>query len=105
MSRIVDTLGIGNTAMGMKKYAASPTAALALGLFFTTTIPIAVDAIINTVASLVSPAIDNLSFMSPAMGQPDALTRKQSDAQFLMRRGSSIANLERFRKFDEMKAQ
>ncbi|HEX7564723.1 MAG TPA: hypothetical protein VF396_15975, partial [Bradyrhizobium sp.] len=59
--------------MGMKKYAASPTATLALGLFFTATIPIAVDAIINTVASLVSPAIGNLSFTSPAMGQPDVV--------------------------------
>jgi hypothetical protein len=66
--------------MGMKKYAASPTATLALGLFFTATIPIAVDAIINTVASLVSPAIGNLGFTSPAMGQPDVVTKKQSDA-------------------------
>jgi hypothetical protein len=66
--------------MGMKKYTASPTATLVLGLFFTTTIPIAVDAIINTVASLVSPAIGNLSFTIPAMGQPDVLTKKQSDA-------------------------
>jgi hypothetical protein len=66
--------------MRMKKYAASPTATLALGLFFTATIPIAVDAIINTVASLVSPAIGNLSFTSPAMGQPDVVTKKQSDA-------------------------
>jgi len=66
--------------MGMKKYAASPTATLALGLFFTATIPIAVDAIINTIASLVSPAIANLSFTSPAMGQPDVVTKKQSDA-------------------------
>jgi hypothetical protein len=48
MSRIVDTLGM-DTATGMKKYAASPTATLAFELFFTVTIPIAVDAIINTV--------------------------------------------------------
>jgi hypothetical protein len=41
---------------------------------------VAIAAIINRVASLVSPAIGNLSFMSPAMGQPDALTKKQSDA-------------------------
>jgi hypothetical protein len=66
--------------MGTNKYAASPTATVALGLFFTATIPIAVDAIINTVASLVSPAIDNLSFTSPAMGQPDVVTKNQSDA-------------------------
>jgi hypothetical protein len=66
--------------MGTNKYAASPTATVALGLFFTATIPIAVDAIINTVASLVSPAIDNLSFTSRAMGQPDVVTKNQSDA-------------------------
>ena len=55
--------------MGIKKYTAAPTAALALGLFFTPPVSIAIDAMINTVASLVSPAIGNLSFMSPAMGQ------------------------------------
>ncbi len=35
---------------------------------------------INTIASLVSPAIGNLSFISPAMGQAVASTKKQSDA-------------------------
>jgi hypothetical protein len=66
--------------MGIKRYTAAPTAALALGLFFTPPVSIAIDAIINTIASLVSPAIGNLSLMSPAMGQPDAPTKKQSDA-------------------------
>ena len=66
--------------MGMKKYAAAPMAILALGLFFTPTVSIAIDAMINTVASLVSPAIGNLSFMSPAMGQAAELTKKQSEA-------------------------
>ena len=66
--------------MGMKKYAAAPTAALALGLFFTPTVSIAIDAIINAVASLVFPAIGNLSLIAPAMAEPDALTKKQSDA-------------------------
>jgi hypothetical protein len=66
--------------MGIKNYVAAPTAALALGLFFTPPVSIAIDAIIGTVASLVSPAIGSLSFMSPAMGQPGALTKKQSDA-------------------------
>ena len=66
--------------MGIKNYAAASTAALALGLFFTPPVSIAIDAIINTVASLVSPAIGNLSLISPAMGQPDTLTKKQSDA-------------------------
>src|ERR1700694_5208682 len=68
------------TAMGIKSYTAVPTAALALGLFFTPPVSIAIDTTINTVASLVSAAIGNLSFMSPAMGQPGALTKKQSDA-------------------------
>jgi hypothetical protein len=66
--------------MGIKSHSAAPTAALALGLFFTPPVSIAVDAIINMVASLVSATIGNLSFTSPAMGQPRALTKKQSDA-------------------------
>jgi hypothetical protein len=68
------------TAMGIKGFSAAPTAALALGLFFTPPVSIAIDAIINTVASLVSAATVNVGFMSPAMGQPGALTKKQSDA-------------------------
>src|SRR6266436_2085955 len=68
------------TAMGIKRYTAAPTAALALGLFFTPPVSIAIDAIINPFASLVSAAIGNLSFVTPAMGQPGALTKKQSDA-------------------------
>ena len=66
--------------MGIKSHTAAPTAALALGLFFTPPVSIAVDAIINMVASLVSATIGNLSFTSPAMGQPRALSKKQSDA-------------------------
>ena len=66
--------------MGLKQYAAAPMAALALGLFLAPTICIAVDAIINTAASLVSPAIGGLAFTSPAMARSDALTKKQSDA-------------------------
>jgi hypothetical protein len=66
--------------MGTKSYAAAPTAALALGIFFTPPVSIAIDAINNTVASLVSSVIGNLSFMSPAMAQPGTLTKKQSDA-------------------------
>jgi len=65
--------------MGIKSYTAAPAAALALGLFFAPPLSIAFDTIINTVASLVSAAIGNLSLMSPAMGQPGALTKKQSD--------------------------
>jgi hypothetical protein len=66
--------------MRIKNYTAAPTAALVLGLFFTPPVSLAIDAIINTVASLVPAAIGNLSFISPAMSQPGALTTKQSDA-------------------------
>ncbi|MCK1512238.1 hypothetical protein IVB22_06565 [Bradyrhizobium sp. 190] len=58
--------------MGIKSHTAAPTAALALGLFFT---PPA-----SMVVSLVAAVIGNLSFMPPAMGEPAALTKKQSDA-------------------------
>jgi hypothetical protein len=66
--------------MGIKSHTAAPTAALALGLFLTPPVSIAIDAIIDTAASLVSPAIGNFGFMSPAMAQAAALTKKQSDA-------------------------
>jgi hypothetical protein len=66
--------------MGITNHTAVPTAALALGLFFTPPASIAADAIVSTVASLVAAAIGNLSFVSPAMGEPAALSKKQSDA-------------------------
>jgi hypothetical protein len=66
--------------MEMKKYAAAPTAALALGLFLTPTVSTAIDAVINAVASLVFPAVAHLGFMCPAMGQPVELSKKQSEA-------------------------
>jgi hypothetical protein len=66
--------------MAIKKFTAAPTAALALGLLLSPPVFLAIDAIINTAAPLVSAAIGNLSFMSPAMGEPAALTNKQSDA-------------------------
>ena len=66
--------------MGTKSHIAAPTAALALGLFFTPPASIAIDAIIDTVASLGSFAIGVLGLVSPAMGQTGALTKKQSDA-------------------------
>src|SRR3984893_10711083 len=66
--------------MVTKRHIAAPTAALALGLFFTPPASIAIDAIIDTVASLGSAAIGVLGLVSPAMGQPGALTKKQSDA-------------------------
>ena len=66
--------------MGIKQHTAVPRAALALGLFFTPPASIATDAIVSTVASLVAAAIGSLGFISPAMGEPAALTKKQSYA-------------------------
>ncbi|WJR80812.1 hypothetical protein [Bradyrhizobium sp. NP1] len=67
--------------MAIRKSNAAPTAALALGLVLTPPALVAIDAIINTTALLVPPAaIGNLGFMSPAMGEPAALTTRQSDA-------------------------
>ncbi|MEH2526808.1 hypothetical protein V1288_004717 [Bradyrhizobium sp. AZCC 2176] len=52
--------------MGIKNLAAGSMAALALKLY--------------TVAALAAAVIGNLGFTSPAMGEPAALTKKQSDA-------------------------
>jgi hypothetical protein len=57
------------TAMGIKRYAAVPTVALALRLFMPS-VSVGTDAVVIAVAALAS----------PAMGQPAALTKKQSDA-------------------------
>ena len=51
--------------MGIRNRKTAPAAALALTL---------------TVASLAAAAVGNLGFISPAMGDPAALTKKQSDA-------------------------
>src|ERR1700736_1812518 len=53
-------------------------AALALGLCFTPCD--AVDTITNAVTSLFPANIGNLSFVSPAQGQPGAVMKSQSDA-------------------------
>jgi hypothetical protein len=58
----------------------SQTVGLALGLLFAPPASIAADAIIRTVAPLVAAAIGNIGVMSPAMAEPAALTKKQSDA-------------------------
>ena len=55
--------------MGIRSHTAAPAVALALGLF-TPPVSIATDTIVVTAAVLVS----------PAMGQPGTLTKKQSDA-------------------------
>jgi hypothetical protein len=65
--------------MGTISYAVAPTAALALVLFVAPPVFIAIDAI-RPADSPISRAIGNLSFISPAMGQPGTLTKKQSDA-------------------------
>jgi hypothetical protein len=66
--------------MGIRRHTAAPTAALVLGLFFTPPFSIAIDAITGAAASLVSADIGYLSFISPAMGQPGTLIKRQSDA-------------------------
>ena len=66
--------------MGMKRHAAAPRAALALGLLLMPPIAIAIDATADAVASLVSADIGHLGFISPALAQPGTLTKAQSDA-------------------------
>jgi hypothetical protein len=66
--------------MGKKNYTTAPAPALALGLFLTLAVSIAVDATIDTVAVLVPATLGNFGVISPAMGQPVALTKTQSDA-------------------------
>jgi len=79
--------------MGIKNRRAAPTAALALGLLFAPPASIATDAIVSTTASLVAVAIGNIGFMSPAMAEPVALAKKQSDA--LNTYNNSRGNFER----------
>jgi hypothetical protein len=60
--------------------AAARAPALALGLVLTLPVSDAIDTITNTVTALVPADIGNLGFVSPAQGQPAALTASQSDA-------------------------
>jgi hypothetical protein len=60
--------------------ATTRAAALAFGLCFALPVSNAIDTIAGTVTSLVPANIGNLSFISPAQGQPAALTTSQSDA-------------------------
>ncbi len=73
VARIVDAAAAGALST-------TRAAALACGLFFTPPVSNAIDTITNAVTSLVAADIGNLSFMSPAQGQPAALTQSQSDA-------------------------
>ncbi len=67
-------------AAASRALATTRAAALAFGLFFTLPVSNAIDTITNAVTSLVPANIGNLSFISPAQGQPAALTKSQSDA-------------------------
>ena len=78
--------------MGIKGHAAAPVAALALGLFFTPPVCIAIDAIIDMAVLLASAASGNLGFMSPAMAEPAILTKRQSDA--LQTYNNAVKNFE-----------
>jgi hypothetical protein len=60
--------------------ATARAAALELGLLFSPPISDAIDAIAGTFASLVPANIGQLGFVSPAQGQPAALTKSQADA-------------------------
>jgi len=66
--------------MGIRSHTAAPAAALAFGLCLALPAAVAIDAIINAAASLAPATIGYFGFVSPAMGQPGALTQKQSDA-------------------------
>jgi hypothetical protein len=79
MSRTRRSSGTGDV-MGIKSHTGAPAAALALGLFGAPLVSIAIDAIVKEIAPPISAAIGNLGFISPAMGQPSTLTKKQSDA-------------------------
>src|ERR1700693_4828692 len=66
--------------MGIRSHTAAPATALAFGLCLALPAAVAIDAIINAAASLAPATIGYFGFVSPAMGQPGALTQKQSDA-------------------------
>ncbi len=66
--------------MGMKRHGAARATTLAVGLLFTPPAAIAVDGIVTTIAALVSAEVGYTGFISPAMAQPGALTKAQSDA-------------------------
>jgi hypothetical protein len=66
--------------LGIMGHIRASGAALGLGLLVAPLVCLAVDGAINTVASFVSPAIGDLGFMSSAIAQQDASTKKQADA-------------------------
>lgn len=66
--------------MGKEICDAAPKAAVGRRPFARSMVCLAVSVIINTILPLVSPATRDLSIISTAMGQQDALTKEQSDA-------------------------
>jgi len=84
LPRMLDLIaGAGARIAGAAPAAALATAraaALALALLFSPPVSDAVDAIAGTFASLAPANIGQLGFVSPANGQPAALTQSQSDA-------------------------
>ena len=60
--------------------ATTRAAALALGLLLLPPVSNAIDTITNAVTPLVPASVGHLRFISPAQGQPAALTKSQSDA-------------------------
>jgi hypothetical protein len=67
-------------AVTSRALATTRGAGLALWLFFTPPVSSGIDAITNTVTSLVPANIDNLGFIFPAHGQPAAFRKSQLDA-------------------------
>ena len=84
LPRMLDLIaGAGARIAGAAPAAALATAraaALALALLFSPPVSDAIDAIAGTFASLAPANIGQLGFVSPANGQPAALTQSQSDA-------------------------
>ena len=64
----------------MKKASVAPAFALTLGLFVMPPACIAVDAVVGAVARFVPAAAGGLGLISPAWGQPGAVSKKQSEA-------------------------
>ena len=64
----------------MKKASVAPAFALTLGLFVMPPACIAVDAVVGAVARFVPAATGGLGLISPAWGQPGAVSKKQSEA-------------------------
>ena len=66
--------------MGLTSHTAAATTAVALGYLLAPPFSIAIDAITNALASFVAADNAKLSFVSPAMGKPGTLTKRQPDA-------------------------